>query len=95
MYSRLYQKTMHPITRSLVNCSSTADMYIPSAFHFLVQNTDYISHKTIHLEDEVAMGGVAQAQVILVQVPPELGQVLILSADVGGQDQRPQLSFHV
>lgn len=51
--------------------------------------------QTIHLEDEVAMGAVAQAQVILVQVHPELGQVLILSADVCGQDQGAQLAFYV
>lgn len=47
------------------------------------------------LEDEVSVAGVAQAQVILVQVCSELPQVLILSADVRGQDQRTQLALHL
>ena len=38
------------------------------------------------LQDEVTVAGVAQAQVILVQVPAKPRQVLVLSADVRGQD---------
>lgn len=39
-----------------------------------------------HLQDEVTVAGVAQAQVLLVQVHAEPGQVLVLSADVRSQD---------
>lgn len=38
------------------------------------------------LQDEVSVAGVAQAQVVLVQVHAKPGQVFILSADVRGQD---------
>lgn len=41
------------------------------------------------------MAGVAQAQVFLVQVQTKPGKVVILSADVGGQDQGAQLPLHV
>lgn len=46
--------------------------------HMAVEVTD--------LQDEVAMAGIAQAEVVLVQVQTESGQVVILSADVCGQD---------
>lgn len=38
------------------------------------------------LQDEVTVAGVAQAQVLLVQVQAKPGQVLVLPADVCGQD---------
>lgn len=41
------------------------------------------------------MAGLAQTQVSLVQVRAEFGQVLVLSADVCGQDQGAQLPLHV
>lgn len=47
------------------------------------------------LQHEMAVAGVAQAQVFLVQVHSEPGQVLVLSADVRGQDQRTQVCLHV
>lgn len=47
------------------------------------------------LQDEVAVVGVAETQVLLVQVRPEPGQVLVLPADVRGQDQRTKLTLHV
>lgn len=43
----------------------------------------------------MTVAGVAQAQVVLVQVPSEPGQVIVLSADVCGQDQRTQVRLHV
>lgn len=42
----------------------------------------------------MAVAGAAQAQVLLVQVHPEPGQVLVLSADVRSQDQRAQVRLH-
>lgn len=47
------------------------------------------------LQDEMAVAGAAQAQVLLVQVHAESRQVFILSADVRSQDQRAQLPLHV
>lgn len=48
-----------------------------------------------HLQDEVAVRGVSQTQLLLVQVCPEPGQVFVLPADICGQNQRPQLPLHV
>lgn len=42
----------------------------------------------------MTVAGVAQAQVLLVQVHSEPGQVLVLSADVCSQDQRTQVRLH-
>lgn len=47
------------------------------------------------LQDEVPVAGAAQAQVVLVQVHPEPGQVLVLPADVCSQDQGAQVPLHV
>lgn len=38
------------------------------------------------LQNEVTVAGVAQAQVLLVQVPAKPAQVVVLPADVCGQD---------
>lgn len=48
-----------------------------------------------HLQDEVAVRGISQTQLLLVQVCPEPGQVFVLPADICGQNQRPQLPLHV
>lgn len=45
-----------------------------------------VTEAVTDLQDEVTVAGVAQAQVLLVQVHAEPRQVLILSADVCGQD---------
>lgn len=45
-----------------------------------------ITEEVTNLQDEVTVAGVAQAQVLLVQVQTKPGQVIILSADVRGQD---------
>lgn len=45
-----------------------------------------VTEEVTDLQDEVTVAGVAQAQVLLVQVHAESRQVLILSADVRGQD---------
>lgn len=36
------------------------------------------------LQDEVSMAGVAQVQVLLIQVHPKPAQIIVLSADVCG-----------
>lgn len=45
-----------------------------------------VTEEVTDLQDEVTVAGVAQAQVLLVQVHAESRQVVILSADVRGQD---------
>lgn len=45
-----------------------------------------VTEAVTNLQDEVTVAGVAQAQVLLVQVHAESRQVLILSADVCSQD---------
>lgn len=47
------------------------------------------------LQHEMTVAAVAQAQVLLVQVHSEPGQVIVLSADVCGQDQGTQVRLHV
>lgn len=47
-----------------------------------------------NLQDEVSVAGAAQAQVLLVQVYPKPAQVIVLSADVCGQDQGAQVPLH-
>lgn len=45
-----------------------------------------MTEEVTDLQDEVTVAGVAQTQVLLVQVHAKPGQVVILSADVRGQD---------
>lgn len=45
-----------------------------------------VKEEVTDLQDEMAVAGVAQAQVLLVQVHAESRQVFILSADVRSQD---------
>lgn len=48
-----------------------------------------------HLQYEMPMRGVPQTQVVLIQVSSESGQVLVLSADIRGQNQWSQLPLHI
>lgn len=48
----------------------------------------------LDLQHKVAAAGAAQAQLLLVQVGSEPGQVLVLSADVCRKDQRTQVRLH-
>lgn len=45
-----------------------------------------VTEEDTDLQEKVTVAGVAQAQVLLVQVQAKLRQVIVLSADVRGQD---------
>ena len=52
-------------------------------------------HRLAHLENKVPVPWVSKTEFSLVQMCPELRQILILAADVCGQDYRSKSLLHV